>query len=320
VGLDVELDAEVPFAVKQQVRGRKTFEFMSKSSGVHDLAIARFVGRPLNHFMAAAFKSEGESSRESLALHTSDASTVLQNRDAKIDRLTGQRAKQTVEEFTALLQLPTTDKCWHYCGVGAHDLSLVHSLIIDSMSDTWRRLVFRYSCYPWKLFNVLRSDADVVACIQEFRADRAVCKQCFESSFSLPMLDWLADDGEKENALSLLKDVVDRLRPSSIAVEKHHLLVAVQRLARGAGSVPLTATIHSYMESVRMEHSKLHGSMSSNMFGTRKRSIGQLMRQGSSKKVAREEGIRASSAWNEFQKEMRSGDADGFAVSGTTIA
>eukprot|EP00969_Alexandrium_andersonii_P148279 6554447-Alexandrium_andersonii.AAC.1 len=96
------------------------------------------------------------------------------------------------------------------------------------------------------------------------------CSGCIDESFSQPIIRGLRDPDPamQERTLQFLCDIADKLRVSSSAVERHHLLSSVKRSQRGGKNVPLHLSVSSYLDSVRAEFDAMNNAVKAECFGS----------------------------------------------------
>ena len=66
--------------------------------------------------------------------------------------LTGRNGDVVTREYTAILQSPLDSDSWMLLGDRMTDDQILKGIVtlVSMLSDSWRRLSFRFKCNPWK--------------------------------------------------------------------------------------------------------------------------------------------------------------------------
>eukprot|EP00969_Alexandrium_andersonii_P259581 11477944-Alexandrium_andersonii.AAC.1 len=150
-------------------------------------------------------------------------------------------------------------------------------MVISAACDTWRRLVFRFDCFPWKLFRLLALPApDVRDAANAWLAQVPPC--CVDEAFTAPLRSSLLSPSEQPAILAFLRQVLSRLRCSSVSVEAQHLKISVKRACQGGKLSAQNASLASYVECVKTDFQAVRGEVDSSVFGTSLRRTSALLR------------------------------------------
>ena len=171
-----------------------------------------------------------------------------------------------------MLQTPLLGKMWTCLG---RDAKIRHALegyiaICLMLADAWRRLYFKYQCCPWEAFDLApfhkHSDDIVQTKIASLVRRARRCPDCVDLSLTVPLLELLVDPAEKEAALDLLDDVLVAARPTSIAVERNHL-VNQDLHGRGLLRNGFSLQVESFIGNVKKEHMALRRLVEKDIYG-----------------------------------------------------
>lgn len=172
--------------------------------------------------MNACFKADGVANDALLELNAIQAKVDRCNvvgstnraREEAVSLLTGARGLAAVDDLLAMLNTGR-----QLVPDSADELASVHQLAMISLGETWRRLVFPFSAFPWLLFSLLGKDVNVEERAKEFTGALKRCRSCF-TTFAAVVVDRLGDVSQQAATLALLEDVALACRPTSLSVER----------------------------------------------------------------------------------------------------
>jgi hypothetical protein len=315
---------DVSFAVRQQVRANKTNEFMHHERALPNLGFAVILNDPVREYMNLNLRADALSNRYCHLLSKADPGLQSEIAKAKaellsvqIPILTGQAGFDCVLEFISLMQLPVGADKWRVFGIRDVIYHEFFMLLLVSMMDAYRRLVWRKKQMPFPVFGIgsLSCPADVPAAVEGLSAKFCKCPKC-RDRFGGPMLQALLADPPL--SLNILQDTICALRTTSIGIERHHLLTAVRRQGNNV-TIPTNNMVGSMQTALHSHHKSTTGSSMADHV-TSGTQFGQLMRHRrvrsssvvaplmSSEAVAKANEttpIRESSPWNMFVQESK---------------
>ncbi len=156
-----EDDADLQPSEKQQVRMAKTIMMLQGVTYIVDLCKARMISAPLAEYMDEL--SLLETCRDRLFLRAMKFNVKSQGPTKPKDIvvmtlafLTGEKGRKVVAGYAAMLKAKPDDKIWLPWLAGPGHLSFGRCclMLIACVCDSWRRLVFRFDCFPWKILPI----------------------------------------------------------------------------------------------------------------------------------------------------------------------
>ncbi|CAK9049078.1 PARP-type domain-containing protein (Fragment) [Durusdinium trenchii] len=177
------------------VKGRKVVEQVSKAEFPQSVIMVDVIVNALEYGSNALFKRTSLLTRMSnLGSHHPEYTTLAKEcMERFLDMASGSFGKRLVERTVLLLD----DGLQEMIDLGGFSptperLVLFFRLIVSCMSDLWRRMIFEFSRYPWKWFDILAQDLSLKQFVEKFDQVQAQstshCCSCVDSEFSQVIL------------------------------------------------------------------------------------------------------------------------------------
>ena len=189
------LDNDLSFSLQNSVRRRKVVEQVSKAEFPQSVIMVDVIVNALEYGSNALFKRTSLLTRMSnLGSHHPEYTTLAKEcMERFLDMASGSFGKRLVERTVLLLD----DGLQEMIDLGGFSptperLVLFFRLIVSCMSDLWRRMIFEFSRYPWKWFDILAQDLSLKQFVEKFDQVQAQstshCCSCVDSEFSQVIL------------------------------------------------------------------------------------------------------------------------------------
>jgi hypothetical protein len=256
-------------------RGRmeSVYVKLSQESVGDELECAMLLNSPLQSYLNACFRADGDAQRARAVLATTPADAALSEMERAALRkarasnfaiISGREGERAVEGLLALLRDYDAGEWCHLAVPRAAKEHLSHALVL-AVGEAWRRLVLAYRLPKYQLF--------AVGLLEEFSAKgvaailrRAVppeegCEDCKDQLFAQMWLERLLAPSESRvrRAHACIAAMLAVLPVSSTAVERRHLH-GQERAGpkrRGQSVLPATLARNTYLQSVEETHRQM---------------------------------------------------------------
>lgn len=201
--------------------------------------------------------------------------------DAHLNIFLGLRGRQVVQQYTEMLTVPLSSPHWTILGSRRTGADLVKTFIaqIMLMCDSYRRLVFKFGCFPFVMFELCMHSPggpEWFNVLRELMRKARLCSGCVDLAYSFQLLYLLLpclkpghDVDLPRRISSFQSDFVFAMRPTSAAVERNHLVNHVV-LMRGLGRGIAANEIESLVGNINVEHTRLRQHVEELVYGSKK--------------------------------------------------
>jgi hypothetical protein len=266
VPADIDSDEEVPFAVRNQVRGQKTMRLLTGENALRDMGFAALLADPIAKYRDRVdYANVVSSSIENTSLEPDQhlrQRTVAAAAAANRGLLSGSVGRESVKAFACMMREPFEDQSWALFEISFTEESLTKAMftLAQGLADTWRRLVHPFECYPWVvLTNAALQPQQFQECLSRARNDQRRCPQCVDASYTNVLLEAEDAGTDMQHILSFSTDVLATLKVSSINVENQHVYYqeVSHKGMRSRCKLPGTIQTQTYLAAVRVAHARL---------------------------------------------------------------
>lgn len=265
---------ELPFAVKQAVRGDQVLAFFDeKDADAKYAKQAHIIPAPLQRFMNVCFKAEGAVTKAMLALTTDPSTETTKQLCAESFKLnseilSGRRGCDVLVGYTEALEDFRSDP-WKGLPLNDDEQFECACHMLCALGSAWKRLCDVTDQPRYRIFAACHirgvkvfDPNHIKQVVDPLVASRAICSDCVDREFTGKLLAVLAS-GQlpfMREATELLADILTCLRTSSVSVERAHLPAeeAKPLRARGRAMEVSTLSAHTYRRLVRDEHRLVH--------------------------------------------------------------